>query len=66
MLPINDRGAWSVGRSVCLSVTLVSPAKTVALIEMLFGLWTWVSPRKRVLDGDPGPRGKFEDPVLEL
>ena len=46
---VTDRVAWSVG----LSVTLVSPAKTAAPIEMLFGLRTQVGPRNRVLDGDP-------------
>jgi len=48
---------------VCRSVTLVSPAKTAALIEMLFGLRTRVGPRNHVLDGGPDPpmqRGNFE------
>jgi len=45
MWPIlTDRVAWSVG----LSVTLVSPAKTAEPIEMPFGLWTQVGPRKHV------------------
>jgi len=35
---VNDRVVWSV----CLSVTLVSPAKTAEPIEMPFGLWTRV------------------------
>jgi len=35
----------SVGRSV----TFVSPAKTAEPIEMPFGIWTWVGPRKPVL-----------------
>jgi len=26
-------------------------AKTAEPIEMLFGMWTWVGPRKHVLDG---------------
>jgi len=39
--------------SVCLSLTLVSPAKTAALVEMPFGLGTWVGPRNHVLDGGP-------------
>jgi len=49
-----DRVAWSIGRSVGLSVglfvtlTLVTPAKTAALITMLFGLRTW-------MDGGPDP-----------
>ena len=60
MRPIlTDRVAWSVG----LSVTLVSPAKTAALIEVPFGLRTWVGPVNHVLDGGPDPpmgRGSFE------
>ena len=43
-----DGVAWSV----CWSVTIVSPAKTM---EMPFGMWTWLGPRKRVLDGGPDP-----------
>ena len=50
---VTDRVAWSVGRSVGLSVTLVSPAKTAAPIDMPFGLRTRVGPRNRVLDGVP-------------
>jgi len=49
---------WSVG----LSVTLVSPAKTAAPIELPFGLRTWVGLGNHVLDGGPySPmgRGKF-------
>jgi len=55
---VTDRVAWSVG----LSVTLVSPAKTAAPIELPFGLRTWVGPGKHVLDGGLDPpmgRGKF-------
>jgi len=48
---VTDRVAWSVG----LSVTLVSPAKTAALIKMPFGLRTRVSPGNHVLDGGPHP-----------
>jgi len=44
-----------VCRSVCLSVTLVSPAKTAAPIEMPFGLRTWMGPGNHVLDGCPDP-----------
>jgi len=51
---VTDRVAWSVG----LSVTLVSPAKTAAPIEMPFGLRTRVSPRNHVLDGVQIPHGK--------
>ena len=53
---------WSVGLSVCRSVTLVSSAKMAELIEMPFGLRTWVGPRDHVLDGGSDPpmgRGKF-------
>jgi len=60
MRPIlTDRVAWSVGMSVCrsvgLSVTLVSPSKTAAPIELPFGLRTWVGPGNHVLDGGPDP-----------
>jgi len=52
MRPIlTNRVAWSVG----LSVTLVSPAKTAAPIELPFGLRTWVGPGNHVLDGGPDP-----------
>jgi len=42
----------SVCLSVCLSLTVVSPAKTPEPIEMPFGIWTRMDPRKHVLDGD--------------
>jgi len=43
MRPIfTDRVAWSVGLSVCLSVTVVSHANTAEPIEMPFGLKTRV------------------------
>jgi len=42
-----SRVAWSV----CLSETVVSPAKTAESIEMQFGLRTRVGPRNCVLDG---------------
>jgi len=51
---VTDQVAWSVCRSVCLSVTIVSPAKTAELIEMPFGLWILVSPWKHMLDGGAG------------
>jgi len=47
-----------VCRLVCLSVTLVSPAKTAAPVEVPFGLRTWVDPRNHVLDGVQIPHGK--------
>jgi len=42
-----------VARPVGLSVTLVSRAKTVGLIEMPFGLWARMGHRNHVLDGGP-------------
>jgi len=47
-----------VCRSVCLSVTLVSPAKTAEPMEMSFRLRTRVGPGNHVLDGGPDPHGK--------
>jgi len=55
-----DRVAWSIG---CLSVTVLSPAKTSQLIEMLFGLRTLVGLRSHVLDGGTDPpmgRGNYK------
>jgi len=52
-----------VRRSVGRSVTLVSPAKAAAPIEIPFGLRTRVGPRNHVLDGGPDlpmGRGNFE------
>jgi len=39
-------------RSVCrsVSVTIVSPAKKAELIEIPFGMWSRVGPRKYVLE----------------
>jgi len=37
--------------SLCLPVTIVSPAKTAEPIEMPFGTWTRAVPRKHALDG---------------
>ena len=59
LLPNEYRGL-SIGLSclsVGLSVTLVSPAKTAAPIEieMPFGLRTRVGQRNHVLDGGPDP-----------
>jgi len=51
---VTDRAARSVG----LSVTLMSPAKTAAPIEMPFGLRTRVGPSNRVLDGVEIPMGR--------
>jgi len=52
---VTERVAWSVGLSVCRSVTLVSPANTPEPIEMPFGLSTRVG---HVLDGVQIPHGK--------
>jgi len=37
---VTDEVAWSV----CLSVTIASPAKTVEPTEMLYEMWTQVGP----------------------
>jgi len=50
---VTDRVAWSVGPSVRLSITLVTPAKTAAPIKMPFGLRTRVGPGNHVIDGGP-------------
>jgi len=48
----------SVGRSVGLSVTVVSRAKIAQPVEMAFGLWTQVGLRNHVLDaGSNRPLG---------
>ena len=42
----------------------MSCAKTAELIEMLFGFWTQVGPKKHVSDGGPDPpmqRCNYED-----
>ena len=69
MQPVVTVGvALSVGQSVCLSVTIMSPAKMAEPIEMLFGLWTRVGPMNYVLDGvsdvnkDLGLKAKDLDP----
>jgi len=48
---IINRVAWSV----CRSVTVVSPAKTAAPIEMPFELMTRLGPGNHVLDEGPDP-----------
>jgi len=48
---VTDRVAWSVGLSVRVSITVVSPAKTAALIEMPFPLWAGMGRKNHVLDG---------------
>ena len=40
---------------VCRCDTLVSPARTAELIEMSFGLRTWLVPGNHVLDEGPDP-----------
>ena len=48
---------WSsmVCLSDCLSVTIMSPAKSAKLIKMSFGMWTRVGPSNHLLDGGPAP-----------
>ena len=46
---VTDRVAWSV----CLSVTIVSHAKTAEPIEIPFWMWARMGPRNHVLDGCP-------------
>ena len=57
---------------VCLSVTLLSPAKSAAPIEMPFGLRTRVGPGNHVLDDSSDPpwegailRGEKERPIAK-
>jgi len=57
---VTDRVVWSAG----LSVTLVGPAKTAALIEMPFGLRTRVSPSNHVLNGVQTPDPPWEGAIL--
>jgi len=52
---VTYRVVWSVGLSVCRSVTLVSPANMAEPIEMLFGLRTLVGLGNHVLYGGPEP-----------
>ena len=47
---------YGVAWSDCRSVMIMGPAKMAELIEMLFGLWTWMCHRKHVLDGGPHPQ----------
>ena len=62
-----------VSLSVCLFVTLVSPAKTAEPIEMPFGLRTWLGPKDHVLDGVQIPpweganfRGRMGVPLYSI
>jgi len=57
---VTDGEAWFGRRSVGLSVTIVSPAKTAELIEMPFGLWTQVGPMSHALDGVQIPHAKWQ------
>ena len=52
------RVAWSVVRSVGLSVTVVSCAEMAEPIKMSFELRTREGPRNHVLDGSRSPHGK--------
>jgi len=63
MRPIATDGvACSVGRSVCRSDTTVSCAKTAEPIEMTFGMWTPVGPRKPCIRWGPNP--PYEEAIL--
>jgi len=59
LLPTEQRGL-----SVCLSVTVLSPAKAAEPTEMPFGLWTRVGRRKHVLHGSTwqylAPPGEYD------
>jgi len=46
--------------SVCLSFTVMSPAKMAEPVELLFGLWVWVGSRNHVLDGLQIPHRKVQ------
>jgi len=48
-VPYRYRRSSVVCRSVCRSVTIVSPAKTAEPIDIPFGLWSLVGPMKHVL-----------------
>jgi len=50
---------------LCPSVTVVSPAKMVQPIEMLFGLMTVMGPTNHVLDGGPDSRSPIGRPNFE-
>jgi len=43
---------------VCLSVTIVSPAKTAEAIDMLLAVWTGLGPMKHILDKGPNLQRK--------
>jgi len=61
MRPIVTCGvAWSVSLSVCLSVTVVNPAKTAEPIEMPFGSWDRVGSRNHVGLLDEGQTAPYE------
>jgi len=53
---VTDRVAWSVGRSVSLSVTVVSPAKTAEPIE--FAVEDSSGPKEPCIRRGPDPHGK--------
>jgi len=60
--------AWSVGLSVCRSVTLVSHAKTAEPIEMPFGFTILVGAGKHV-PRCPRREGQFlwkEEPIVSI
>ena len=57
---VTDGVAWSVCLSVCHDR---EPSKMAEPIDMRFGMWTRVGPRKHALDMGPDPHaqmGNFE------
>ena len=46
---VTDEVSWFFCQSAGHSVIFVRPAKTAEPMELSFGLWTQVGPRKRVL-----------------
>jgi len=48
---VPDQVVWYVCRSVCLSVTVVSPAKMAEPIKMPFGMPSRVDPQYHILHG---------------
>jgi len=66
---VADGVAWSVCLSVGRYVTVLSPAKTAEPIEISFGVWTQVDPKKpriRWGSGSPMRRGNFDGETLSV
>jgi len=54
---VTDQVSWFVCRSVCLSLTVVSPVKTAEPIEMPLGYGLCMGLRNHVLGGGLDPHG---------